>query len=359
MKILIAGTHFTTALATIEELKKYFGVEITYVGRKTTREGDPSKSSESEILPKLGIKFIPIKAGRLQRVFTIYTIPSLFKIPFGFIQAFFILMQEKPDVILSFGGYVVVPIVVWGWLLSIPIIIHEQTLVTGLANKISSYFAYKIAVSFKTDRDFDESKVILTGNPIRSEITQAVSNSQKNKLPVILITGGNQGSHVINLAVEDCLEKLLKIAYVIHQTGDSKFGDYERLERQQNDRYMVQKWITDMGKVLKKADLVIGRAGINTLTEIAYLGLPAIVIPIPYLYADEQNKNAKFFEKLGLVKILDQTNLNSETLFKKIKLALNDLNKLRKHAKNAKKIIIPGAAKRLATESILLGLQKI
>ena len=102
MKILLTGTHFTTTVATIEEFKKYPKVELVYVGRRTTREGDSSRSVESTELPKLGVKFIPIIAGRLQISFTIYTISSLLKIPIGFIQAFFIILQEKPDVILSF-----------------------------------------------------------------------------------------------------------------------------------------------------------------------------------------------------------------------------------------------------------------
>ena len=147
MKILITGAHFTPALAVIEELRKISGVEVIYVGRSTTLEGDKTWSVESEVLSSKSIKFIPIITGRLQRSFTIYTIPSLLKIPIGLLQALFIFFTEKPDVILSFGGYVAVPTVLIGWLWSIPIIIHEQTLVSGLANEISALFADKICLS--------------------------------------------------------------------------------------------------------------------------------------------------------------------------------------------------------------------
>ena len=232
MKILVTGAHFTPALATIEELKKINGVEVVYVGRKTTLEGDNAQSVESEILPSKGIKFIPLVTGRLQRSFTIYTIPSLLKIPIGLIQSFFIVLSEKPDVVLSFGGYVAVPIVFISWLFSIPIMIHEQTLVSGLANKISSWFADKIAVSFSGI--FNKEKFILTGNPIR-EIVMKTKSKKEAVLPTILITGGNQGSHVINLAVEQCLERLTRIAGVIHVTGDNRFKDYERLQSNKNN----------------------------------------------------------------------------------------------------------------------------
>src|SRR5260221_10967548 len=133
MKILLTGAHFTPAQAVIEELQDD-KIEIVYVGRTTTREGDSTPSVESEVLPKLRVKFVPIIAGRIRKVFDLWTIISLLKIPIGFIQAPFILLSENPDVIVSFGGYVAVPVVIWGWLLSKPIIVHEQTLVTGLAN---------------------------------------------------------------------------------------------------------------------------------------------------------------------------------------------------------------------------------
>lgn len=358
MKVLLTGTHFTTAVATIEEFRAYPKVELVYIGRKTTREGDSTLSQESIELPKMGVKFIPIIAGRLQRSFSIYTFSSLLKIPVGFLQGFWIVWKERPDVILSFGGYLAVPVVFASWLLSIPIIIHEQTLVTGLANKISSFFAEKIAISFESDYSFDKDKIVLTGNPLRREILESKSARGSKNLPTVLITGGNQGSHVINKAVEECLGKLIRLANVIHQTGDSKFGDFERLVSRQNDNYKVAKWI-DMGKVLREADLVVGRAGINTLTETAFLGIPTLVIPIAYLYKDEQNVNARYFEKLGLVKILPQSKLSGNSLLLNIKKMLENLETLKNEAhglisKNAKSVIIPDAAKKLALETIIL-----
>lgn len=352
MKILVTGAHFTPAVAVLEEIKKYPNVQVVYVGRKTTLEGDRTASVESQIFPSLGVKFIPIVTGRLQRAFTIYTIPSLLKIPIGFLQALLIILSEKPDVILSFGGYVAVPLVITGWLLSVPVIVHEQTLVSGLANKISSWFAEKIALSFPDTTG--EEKVILTGNPIR----QIIKNTQTKKsrgLPVILITGGNQGSHAINLAVEESLGQLIKITSVVHVTGDNKYKDFERLKSRQTNNYQVKKWIDkEWGEVLSKADLVISRAGINTLSELAYLEKPALVVPIPYLYGDEQNKNAKFFAKLGLAKILPQSQLSGDNLLKNITSMLKDLPNLKEKAKDAKKVIIPDAAKRLALETVLL-----
>lgn len=370
MKILITGAHFTPALAVINEFKKRENIEIVYVGRKTTMEGDLTPSQESVEIPKQGVKFIPIVAGRLQRDFTLYTIPSLIKIPIGFIQAFFIVLKEKPDIILSFGGYVGVPVVFAGWLFSIPIIIHEQTLVWGLANKISSAFAEKVAISFKTPQPKSQ-KFIFTGNPLRFEVLhpdskipleyQKIFNTAINeKLPIFLIMGGNQGSHIINTTVEKTLAELLKISVVIHISGDSKYGDFERLKKMENDKYLVKKWIgKEYGAVLKKVDMVICRAGINTLSELAYLGIPALTIPIPYLYQDEQTENAKFFENLNSAVVLPQSNLTPENLLKTLKQMLDNLDNLKNGAKNAKKIVTEDAAKRLVLETLLLARKPI
>lgn len=366
-KILVTGAHFTTAQAVIEELKNYSDVDIVYVGRKTTREGDDTRSVESQVLPEIGVKFIPLTTGRLQKAFTLYTIPSLLKIPIGFLQAFYIVFKQKPDVILSFGGYVAVPLVVVGWLFSIPIILHEQTLVTGLANKISAKFATKIATSFETENEFPQEKVVFTGNPIRQEILnpqkdnlsteyqQFIADAKQENLPIIFVTGGNQGSHVINLAVEQVLDQLLKKAFVIHQTGDSKYKDYERLSVVDSSHYIVEKFIgSEMGAIISSADLVISRAGVNTLIELAYFAKPTLVIPVPYLYKDEQNKNAKYFQDLGLVKILPQSQLSGVSLFKKIKEMLKELPSLRLKSQQAKKVVIEDASRRVASETLNL-----
>lgn len=366
MKILVTGAHFTPAVATIEELKRKDGVEVVYVGRKTTLEGDKTLSVESKVLPSLGVKFIPIMAGRLQRTFTAHTIPSLLKVPIGLFQALYIILSEKPDVILSFGGYVAVPVVIAGWFFSIPIIIHEQTFVSGMANRICSVFADKIAISFEMSA-FKGEKVILTGNPIRPEIVKKslgvklVHPPGGRDLPNILIMGGNQGSHVINLVVEQCLDRLLKLAEVYHQTGDSRYRDFERLEGLGKlgglgilrERYTVKKWIgEEYGEVLQEADLVVSRAGINTLTELALSKKPALLIPIPN---KEQSKNARYFEGLGLARILPQSKLSAEALLENIDAMLKSLDHLREKARKAQTVIIPDAAKRLALETVLLG----
>lgn len=369
MKILLTGTHFTPAQAVIEELQKSSNVEIIYIGRKYTREGDKSLSVESQVLPKIGVKFLSLAAGRVQRIFTPYTIPSLLKIPIGFLQAFYLLLQEKPDVVLSFGGYVGVPVVFSAWLLSIPIMIHEQTLVSGLANRFSAHFADKIALTLKENNLSLYGKTVITGNPLRKELTEKnpkihraykeiLMDAKKNKLPIVYITGGNQGSHAINEAVKEILSDLIQNTYVIHQCGDSKFNDFESLlqtSKQLNypERYLVSKWINslEVGQILKSADLVISRAGMNTLLEASFFAKPILILPLPL---KEQLLNARYFEKLGNAIVLNSNELNGENFLKFINKGLNNLKKLEEKALDAKKIVIPNGAKRLALETLIL-----
>lgn len=364
MKILITGTHFTPALAVINEFKKYNDSKVVYVGRKNTMEGDSSPSVESRVIPEAGAKFISLVSGRVQRSFTAYTIPALLKIPVGFIHAFMILLKEKPDVVLSFGGYISVPVVFCAWLLSIPIIVHQQTLVEGLANRITNLFADKVALSFKTKKL--NGKYILTGNPLRQEVVNfdktnktefddIIKTAKKRKLPLIVVTGGNQGSHLINRTVEEILDRLLQKACVIHVTGENKFNDYQRLEKLQSENYFVKKWINKgWGKVLSEADLVITRAGINTLMEIAFFGKNAIVVPIPYLSGNEQQKNGDFFKELGIAYVLPQSLLSGKSLLREVENFLDKSTSTKKVVSGLEDIVIVDAPKRLALETVLL-----
>ncbi len=363
MKVVITGSHFTPAQAVIEELLKIPDLEIVYFGRKYARDDDKSPSIESKILPQMGVKFIPITAGRLNRFFSFYSLIALLKTPIGFIQSFYYLLKEQPDLIVSFGGFTGMPVVINGWLLSVPSLIHEQSLRMGLSNYISSFFAKSIALSFPSQKKSSDSKTIITGNPIRKEflspqepskrVKDFIKSSNRRKKPVILITAGNQGSHFINLIVEDKLTDLTNIAAIIHQTGDSKYDDYSNLEKHTSENYFVSKWIDskDLSFILDNTDLAISRAGMNTLIELSLKSAPSLIIPIPV--GREQKNNAEYFKKLGLGEVLEEKKLTPEIMIKKIKDSLDRRIGLKQLANNAKKEIVMDAQKKL-TQQILI-----
>ncbi len=336
MKIVIVGGHLTPALAVIKKLDKKD--EIYYFGRKCPHEGDRALSLEYQEISKLGIPFYSIKTARLQRRFTRYTLPSLFKMPVGFYQSLKLLRKLKPDVILAFGGYLSIPVVISAHLLKIPTVIHEQTFEAGLANKTLSNFANKILISWESSRGyFPKNKTILTGNPVKEEIISVKNQkSIKKENLTIYITGGSTGAHAINVLVEENLEGLLKNYYLVHQTGDSKrFNDFEKLTNKKNGlplefskKYTVTKFFNslDSANVLNQAELVIGRAGVNTVTELAYLEKPALLIPLSVSQKNEQLKNALFLKDLGLAEVLDQNEVTNNLFMEKIHFMMSNIN---------------------------------
>jgi UDP-N-acetylglucosamine--N-acetylmuramyl-(pentapeptide) pyrophosphoryl-undecaprenol N-acetylglucosamine transferase len=352
MKIVIVGGHMSPALAVIEKLKNE---DIFYIGRKYVFEKDVAISLEYQEVIKLGIPFYSINAARLQRKFTIQTIPSLTKFPSGFFQSLKILKQIKPDVVLGFGGYVSLPVILAAFFLKIPTVIHEQTSEAGLANKIEAKFVNKTCISWETSRKyFPPNKTVLTGNPLGENILNTKPIKNNDELLQIYITGGSGGSHFINSLVENSLSNLLEKFVVIHQTGDAKkYNDFERLQTEKNKladsiakNYHLQKFYSpkDMAQNLANADLVVGRAGINTVTELIYFAKPAFLIPLPFAQKNEQLKNALFLKELGLGEVgIQKTLMPKEFISTIYKMCANlkmyQLQKEIKIENAAKKIV--------------------
>lgn len=335
MKILIIGGHLSPALSVIENLKND---EVFYVGRKHAMEGDSSLSLEYQTINNLNIPFFDLPTGRLQRAFTRHTLTSLTRIPIGLLRAVLILKKVKPDVVLGFGGYVSVPVVMAAYLLRIPSVLHEQTLEAGLANKMLSFFAKKICISFQSSENFfPKSKTILTGLPIKKEIIEVKDQeNEQNKIPILYITGGSQGSHAINSLVLESLGKLLDTFRIVHQTGDFlEFNDFETLQsfkrilpKDKALRYLPKKFLDprQAAKITKSADIVVSRSGINTVCELIFLEKPSLLIPLSFSQRNEQLKNAKFIESLGLAKVYEQNSLTSQTFVSGLTEMLKNIN---------------------------------
>jgi len=328
-KIILTGGHAgTTALATVEALRKQnIEWEIYWVGSKYPIEGKNIVSLEFKTLPKANVRCCNIISGKLQRRWTRYSLISLLKIPLGFVHAFFIIVKIQPKVIVSFGGFAAFPVVVVAWLIRIPILIHEQTAAAGLANRLSAPFANKVAISRKESRKyFPENKVVLVGNPIQESFFRIKPKKRISKLPVIFITGGSRGSQFFNRVIFDCIDKIVRKYKVIHQCGDLDFKQAQELrkkvQKKFKNRYIVYPSIPvdEMYKYFDKADIIIGRAGANTVSEIIAARRPAIFVPIPWVQNNEQYKNASLAADSGLAIIVEQDKFTAKSLLKAISL---------------------------------------
>lgn len=328
IKILITGGHVTPAIAVIQSLPPIW--DVVYIGRKHALEADSAISAEYQWIHSLGIPFRTIISGKLQRHINFKALLSLLKIPIGFFHAMMIVLQEKPRMIVSFGGYVAVPIAIVGWILRIPIITHEQTICPGLANRIIGKLAHVVCISWQESACyFKRKKVVVTGNPIRKEaITLKKSYSFSDTLPILYITGGNLGSQTINDVIATSLPDLLDTYNVIHQCGNAQnnksylmlMKKRDQLPKDKQDRYRVYEHIDadHIGWVLKQASIIISRAGANTVSEIIALKKPAILIPLPWAGSGEQYAHAAFLEKHDAGIMIKQSDLTPKVLLQKI-----------------------------------------
>jgi len=334
--VLTGGHAATTAVSVVEEIKSQKkDWKLYWIGSKNAIEGKKIVTLESEVLPRLGVEFLSLTTGRLQRRFTLWTIPSLLKIPIGFIQSFYILLKIRPKAVLSFGGFASFPVVFNASLLKIPVIIHEQTSAAGRANLLSAKFATKITLArSESKKYFPNSDFVVTGNPVMHQFTDVKPISRPKGLPVIFVTGGSRGSQNINLSLEAILKPLLKEYKVIHQTGGIdylKFSDIkQKLPQALRDNYEVFIRVNPLtvSKIYSQASLVVSRAGANTVSEIMLTKRPAILIPLPISFLDEQTKNAEIAKKWGIAKVISQDKLTPEKLLREIKDSISDMENI-------------------------------
>ncbi len=332
-KIVLTGGHAaTTATAVVEEISQQKkGWEMHWIGSKKAIEGTAVETLEAKLLPDMGVEFHEIVAGRLQRRFTLWTIPSIIKIPIGFFQAFYLLLKVKPKLVLSFGGFVGVPVVIAAYILGIPVILHEQTAAAGLANKLSSHFAKRIALARESSKKFFGSKkIVMVGNPISKSFMKVAKKKKISSSPVIFVTGGSRGSQAVNKLATGNLKELLEKYKVVHQTGSL---DYENTKHMKNSlpeklskNYEVIETVeySEMPKYFSDADIVVARAGANTVSEIAIAGRPSVLIPIPWSYQNEQLENARRLEEVGGAFILDQESATPEKLLVLLQKAISN-----------------------------------
>ncbi len=303
-KIVLTGTHITPAVELIHQLKEDqdYNWQTHYIGRRYNSSTSTDPSIESKIIPKLGVKFYGILCGKFDRRWLPNTLKGIPQILSGFIDAYKILSQLKPFAVVSFGGYVSVPVVFAAWLLGIKSITHEQTKTLSLSTRLSTPFSKFIALSFPSRQS--SSKHILTGNLLRRDIfkekTPKYQKYQKllPKYPLIYLTAGNQGSQHLNQNLKEILPKLIDKNIIIHQTGDKDFPEYEKLTKNY-PHYLPTAFVTadDIGWIFKHSHLIISRAGANTIQEIATIGKNSIIVPLPVSQQDEQLKNALWLKK--------------------------------------------------------------
>jgi len=362
-----SGGHLFPILAVVREIKKIVqqnifkipigegtGIEFMFIGPETVGE---------ELLIQENIQHQTIMAGKLRRYASLQNIFDIFKIPIGTIQALWHLFFFMPNVIFSKGGYGSVPVVIAAWIFRIPIVIHESDTIPGLANKFCSVLAQKVAISFPESIKFffskKKNKMALTGNPVRPELLNGTLEEAKKVFglsglkSVILILGGSQGAKALNEVVSSALPLLISRCEIIHQCGSNNYEEIKKdLEHRNYPGYFLFPFLDEnqMREAYAASNLIISRAGAGTIAEIASLGKPSIIIPLPDSAASHQLKNAVGYAESGSAMIIDQMNLTPHLFQDRIFSLLDNPDLLKKMGDNAKKFNPPDAAQKIAQE---------
>ncbi len=290
-----SGGHVMPTVTLLHDLKGKY--RIGYIG---------GKGIEKELIGALDLPFHEITTGKLRRYLSFENLIDMFKVVKGIFDAFLILLRKsnRKTLIFSTGGFVTVPVVLAAWILQRRIYVHEQTTQVGLANKIASKFAKKVFVSYEDSlKYFPKEKSEISGYPLRdslfsnekSEIHYDGFSINETTRPLLFITGGGNGSKLVNDLIKENLSKLTEKYFVVHQVGKGFIGEYEGLK---TDRYYPVAFIgPEIIDLYKWADVIISRAGAGTVCELVALNKRSIFIPLKIAQKNEQFHNAKEAEK--------------------------------------------------------------
>lgn len=341
MKLLITGGHLTPALGLIDHIiENHPTDEVVFLGREYSQDKNKQPSKERSEVEKRSVHFIPYSTGKFVDKNPLAIISAIIRFTKGFFHACSVMIYEKPDIFISFGSYLAVPVALAAWLFRVPIITHEQTRTLGSANRFISMFAAVVAVSYKQTLSLVTSKKgVFTGNILRKQLLQRKPNRPawipfQPEKPVLYITGGSQGSEVINTMIAKALPVILKDWFIVHQCGAAhEKRSYkqeleaarEQLQPQLRLSYVIREWVSEpeLAWIYNNSTGLVSRAGANTTQEIALFKIPAILIPLPFSNHNEQQLNAEWLQETGGAIVINQKDLTVESIFDNLEVLKN------------------------------------
>lgn len=362
------GGHTYPALTTIRTLRARLAVagtepELLWVG--------VAQGLEAKVARQEGIPFKAIVTGKLRRSPNLRelgrNIADAFRIPLGILQAVMIVLRTRPAVVLSTGGYVSVPIGIAAWATRRPLVMHEQTLTVGLANRILARIATRVLLSHESSVDHlperAKGRAVVTGNPIRPEILagdrgRALAAYRFDPhLPLVYVTGGAQGAVQVNNLIAEILPDLLPGCQVLHQCGEYSFERMRQvadgLPGHLRERYRVVDYVHgDMPDVLAAADIVVARSGAGTVAELTALGKACVFIPLIPTGGDEQRQTARHLAEAGAARMVAGADATPARLREEIVTLLQHPDRRQQLADAARQHGRPDAAAAVATALI-------
>lgn len=345
MRVIIAGGgtggHVIPALAIAQELRSRYGADVKFVGT--------SRGIEKRLVPAAGFELHLVQVGQLNRVDLRTRAKTLLDLPRAVFQAAKLVRDFRPDVVVGVGGYASGPAMLAGGIMNVPLVAFEPNFVPGFANRMLGPLVKSAVVQFEaTCRYFRDCHV--TGVPVRREFFR-VPPRPANAPATLLVFGGSQGAHAINVAVLGAIEKLsaqLPDISIIHQTGEKDYVEAQSAYLTTAVKAEVSPFIDDMPGAFARADLLICRSGASTVAEVTAAGRPAIFIPLPTAADDHQRQNAAALSDVDAARLLPQAELTSDRLAEEIAALLGNRPRLLEMAQEARKLSHPDAAGEIA-----------
>ena len=342
------GGHIYPAVAIINKIKEQEpDSEFLYIGTTDRMEKD--------IVPKLDIPFVGIEMKGLNRK-NIFSNIKVLKLFFKAVkEAKKIIKDFGPDIVIGAGGYITAPVLYAAHKLKIPVLIHEQNSVPGVSNKFISKFADLICVSLPNSlKLFPKDKVVYTGNP-RSEEIMKVEKKLKSSLgfkqneKLVVFVMGSLGSTTMTTKLKELIPSFEDKNYqVLIITGNGYYNDYKDIDLPNNCKLLP--FMSDLICLLKDSDLIVSRAGASTISEITAIGLPAILVPSPFVTNNHQYKNAKELEDQGACVIVSESEFSKDRILTEIDHIINDEKYCKQMEDNSKKLGITDSATRVYQE---------
>ncbi len=343
------GGHLFPAVATAQEFKKQLpDTEVLFVGTK--------RKVDTKSLGAYGFASESISCRGLKGKSPLELLKAVAILPVSYLQAVKVIRRFKPDIIFGVGGYVTGPVVAAGKSQGIPVVIHEQNSIPGLANRKLGRIADRICLSLPgSGAHFPKDKILYTGNPVREKILQLADKPQplesKRSKRTLLILGGSQGAQAVNSLITEALCSFTDVELqgirVIHQTGDRDEAQVKSAYLKRGVDAEVAGFFTQMHEVYEQADLLVSRAGATTLSEIAVLGKPAILIPYPHAADNHQEENGRYYVAGGGALQFNQKELTAEQLGATTLELVNNEVKLNTMGAAMKRLAFPDAAERI------------
>jgi UDP-N-acetylglucosamine--N-acetylmuramyl-(pentapeptide) pyrophosphoryl-undecaprenol N-acetylglucosamine transferase len=350
VRLLVAGGgtggHVFPGVAIAEEVvTRHPGNDVVFVGT--------ARGLEATVVPKAGFPIELIAVRGLKGKGIVETLKNLLLLPLALWQSVQLLRRWRPDIVVGVGGYASGPVVLAAWLMRIPTAVQEQNAVAGFTNRVLGRFAQAAFTAFpEAARHFPRGKVYQLGNPIRRTLMENFMRPESDHQgPRLLVFGGSQGAHALNMRVVETLPHLADLRgtlRITHQTGARDREQVERGYRACGFEPDVREFITDMSAAYAGCDLVVCRAGATTLAELTVCRKPAILVPFPLAADNHQVQNAKSLVDAGAAVMIEERDLTGELLASEIRAILSHPERRERMARAAGRLGSPQAAKEIA-----------